>query len=515
MSGEEAPRPLRQRLLRARIRPRTSLRTQTAIAMAVTVASALLVILVLLLWGAERYLRRDLETRARDYALLSTPGISESYERYHESGVYKLRQQMAETLRRSEDVLFARVLDVNGNVLFDSVPEGADEGRPPAPGKILDPWVVEAVRRLGPSDRQVSTSVTETQFEVVVPYMEEWGRHRLSTLYRFSYRRLRERLGATTLVLGSVSAAAIVLSFLVGSLTARRVSRPLAAMTRRVQEIGQAGRASRIEIEAGGFDELRVLAEAFNAMAAEIDRHLEALRQSNRDLVSANQALESKNAELERYAYTASHELKTPLITISSYAGLVDREATALNSDRIRADARRIAHASERMRERLDDLLGLARAGRIANPTDLVSMTDIAEEARGLCQGGLVAGQVALHIQAGMPEVRVDRVRFVEVIQNLIENAIKFTRNAAHPRIEIGMRQDADHRTFFVKDNGMGIPPRFHQTVFGLFDKLDPKTEGSGVGLAVVRRIVEVHGGRIWIESEGEGEGSTFCITLP
>jgi two-component system, chemotaxis family, sensor kinase Cph1 len=114
-----------------------------------------------------------------------------------------------------------------------------------------------------------------------------------------------------------------------------------------------------------------------------------------------------------------------------------------------------------------------------------------------------------------MPEVRVDRVRFVEVFQNLIENAIKFTRDVSGPTIEMGMREDATGRVFFVKDNGIGIPPRFHETVFGLFDKLDPKSEGSGVGLAVVKRIVEVHGGRIWIESDGEGRGTAFCFTLP
>ncbi len=483
--------------------------------MALTVASALVVVLVLLLWGAGRYLQRDLEARARDYALLSTPGISESYERYHESGVYKMRQQIAEVLRRSEDVVSARILDVNGAVLFDSEAAASSEAKALTPARAEDPWVIEAVRRLEPSDRRVSPSIAGAQFEVVVPYMEEWGRHHLSTLYRFSYARLRDRLGYATLVLGSTSAAAIALSFVVGSLTARRVSRPLAGMTRRVQEIGRGDRGSRLEIDPGAFDELRVFAEAFNAMAAQIDSYIETLSQSNRNLVSANEALEMKNAELERYAYTASHELKTPLITIGSYAGLVEREAAALNSDRIRTDAARIVSASERMRERLDDLLGLARAGRIANPSERISLTAIAEEARALCEGGLSESEVTLTIQTGMPEVLVDRIRFVEVFQNLIENAIKFTKGVARPVIEIGMRPGGPERTFFVRDNGIGIAPKFHETVFGLFDKLDPKSEGTGVGLAVVKRIVEVHGGRIWIESEGEGQGSTFCFTLP
>lgn len=514
MAALEARPSLIQRL-RGPLGTRTSLRTQTAIAMAVSVATALVVVLVLLLWGAGRYLRRDLETRARDYGLLSTPGISESYERYHESGVYKMRQQIAEVLRRSEDVVSASVLDVNGIVLFDSLDPAASGAGAPTPTRIQDPWVVEAARRIEPSDRRVERSITEAQFEVVVPYVEEWGRHRLSTLYRFSYRRLRDRLGYATLILGSVSAVAIALSFVVGSLAARRVSRPLGVMTRRVQEIGKGDRGSRLEIDPGAFDELRVFAEAFNAMAGEIDRYIETLSQSNRDLMSANEALGRKNAELERYAYTASHELKTPLVTISTYAGLLEREAAASGSERLRGDAARIVSASGQMRERLDDLLDLARAGRIANPTERISLTAIAEEARGLCEGALSAAEVRVSIQPGMAEVLVDRIRFVEVFQNLIENAIKFARKAKDPAIEIGMREDASARTFFVKDNGMGIPPRFHERVFGLFDKLDPQSEGSGVGLAVVRRIVEVHDGRIWIESDGEGHGTTFCFTLP
>jgi len=483
--------------------------------MAMTVASALMVVLVLLLSGAGYYLRRDLETRARDYALLSTPGLAASYERYHESGVYKLRQQVAEVLRRSEDVVSASILDVNGAILADSeVPASSEAKTTPLP-KIDDVWIVDAVRKLETSDRRLSASLTEAQFEVVVPHMEEWGRHRLSILYRFSYGRLRDRLGYAALVLGSVSGAAIFLSFIVGSLTARRVSRPLARMTARVEAIGRGERGSRIELDQGAFDELRVFAEAFNAMAGELDRYIETLRQSNLDLSSANTALEMKNAELERYAYTASHELKTPLITIRSFAGLVEREAAALKSDRIQADAARIASAAEKMRQRLDDLLSLARLGRIANPSEGLSLSVVATEAVDLCAGSLAFRSVAVRVQPGMPPVTVDRARFVELFQNLIENAIKFTRNAEAPTIEIGMRGEGAERTFFVKDNGIGIAPRFHETVFGLFDKLDPKSDGSGVGLAVVRRIVEVHGGRIWIESDGLGHGTVFCFTLP
>jgi len=122
-----------------------------------------------------------------------------------------------------------------------------------------------------------------------------------------------------------------------------------------------------------------------------------------------------------------------------------------------------------------------------------------------------------VHIHENLSTVFGDRQRLLEVLQNLVDNAAKFMGAQKEPRIEIGQRgEDAEHGmpVFFVKDNGMGIPLEHHERVFGLFNKLDPLADGTGIGLAIVRRIVEVHGGRIWVESE-VGKGSTFLFTLP
>jgi signal transduction histidine kinase len=96
-----------------------------------------------------------------------------------------------------------------------------------------------------------------------------------------------------------------------------------------------------------------------------------------------------------------------------------------------------------------------------------------------------------------------------------VDNAAKFMGEQPAPRIEIGMREAGGQPVFCVADNGIGIDPAYHEKVFGLFDKLDPKSEGTGIGLALVKRILEVHGGRIWVESEGLGKGAAFCFTLP
>ena len=108
-----------------------------------------------------------------------------------------------------------------------------------------------------------------------------------------------------------------------------------------------------------------------------------------------------------------------------------------------------------------------------------------------------------------------DRVRIKEVIENLVINAVKFSMNQNEVTIEIGKRNEKNRIVFFVKDSGIGISPEYHDKVFGLFERLDTSIDGTGVGLAIVRRIIEVHGGKIWIESEGGCRGTTFCFNLP
>ena len=225
--------------------------------------------------------------------------------------------------------------------------------------------------------------------------------------------------------------------------------------------------------------------------------------------------LETKNAELERFTYTASHDLKSPLITISGFIGLLEADAKLGNSEKFKRDLQRINEAAAKMKRLLDELLELSRIGRIVNPPEDIPFAEIAEEALSLVHGRLTAGNIRVQVQDGLPIVNGDRPRLVEVMQNLIDNAAKFMGSQPTPIIEIGAHEEDSEWIFFVRDNGIGIEVKHHQKIFGLFDKLDPRTEGTGVGLALAKRIVEVHGGHIWVESDGKGKGSMFCFTLP
>jgi len=227
--------------------------------------------------------------------------------------------------------------------------------------------------------------------------------------------------------------------------------------------------------------------------------------------------LEAKNAELERFAYTVSHDLKSPLITIRGFLGMLSKDLAEGRSDRLKGDIERTVAAADSMERLLHELLRLSRIGRVANPAERVPLAFVVRDAALVLRSQLDERGIRLLVDEPLPEVYGDRLRLVEVVQNLIENAVKF--HAAEPDrwIRVGARPAVDGQpgVYFVADNGIGIEPRHHEKVFGLFEKLDTGAPGTGVGLALVRRIVEVHGGRVWIESAGRGGGTTVCFTLP
>jgi signal transduction histidine kinase len=226
--------------------------------------------------------------------------------------------------------------------------------------------------------------------------------------------------------------------------------------------------------------------------------------------------LENRNAELERFTYTVSHDLKSPLVTIRGFLGYVEKDALHGDFGRLRRDMERITEATDKMQRLLNELLELSRIGRMVNPPEAIPFEAIVREAMALTFGRC-GDSVMIEVAPGMPVVWGDRIRLVEVVQNLLDNACKFAGDQLPQRIEIGQKDfDSDGKPiFFIRDSGIGIEPQHLERIFGLFEKLNPKTEGTGVGLALVRRIIESHGGKIWVESQGLGTGSTFYFTLP
>ncbi|RPJ23726.1 MAG: PAS domain S-box protein, partial [Chloroflexi bacterium] len=237
------------------------------------------------------------------------------------------------------------------------------------------------------------------------------------------------------------------------------------------------------------------------------------LNEAERETLIAN--LETKNAELERFTYTVSHDLKAPLITIRGFLGYIEQDVLSGDVERLKGDIQRIIAATDKLQRLLNELLELSRIGRLMNPPENVLLPNLIQEVIKLMEGHFGERNVEVRVQEDLPVLFGDSQRLSEVIQNLLDNAVKFMGEQTKPVIEVGTRGEENGMpVLYVRDNGMGIAPEHHERIFGLFNKLNPNIEGTGVGLAIVKRIVEVHGGRIWVESE-PCKGTTFYFTFP
>ncbi len=266
---------------------------------------------------------------------------------------------------------------------------------------------------------------------------------------------------------------------------------------------------NRLEHERAQAAHERAIARRERTQAQEHQRLLE-----EREQLIAE--LEAKNVELERFNYTVSHDLKNPLVTIKGFLGLLRRDAAAGDAERLEHDISRIDVAADRMSSLLEELLELSRLGLQARPPEEVPLDELVPEAIESIKSQAIERGVEVIVEPGLPVVLGDRLRLLQLYQNLLINGVKYMGEQIAPRIEVGLRDApvAGDPVLFVRDNGMGIEAAYQERVFGLFERLDAANEGTGIGLALAERIVEMHGGRIWVESRGLGHGSTFCWTL-
>ncbi len=225
--------------------------------------------------------------------------------------------------------------------------------------------------------------------------------------------------------------------------------------------------------------------------------------------------LERVNDELDRFTYSVSHDLRSPLVTVEGFLGLIRDDARSGNLEDLESNVKRTYSAIEKMHKLLEDLLRLSRLGKVTDPFEKVSMNDVVFEVLEHLHGLISRNGCTVHLDPDLPEVYADRTRIMVVLQNLLENAIKFKSDERPLRIRIGANATSEDPVFFVKDNGIGIDPDHQPSIFSLFSKLDSRTEGTGLGLTLVERIIRTHGGRIWVESDGEGKGTCFFFSLP
>jgi signal transduction histidine kinase len=265
------------------------------------------------------------------------------------------------------------------------------------------------------------------------------------------------------------------------------------------------------ELDEGPFlrEERQLLDEFATRLAEAAEQH----RARHDEMLIAE--LGAKTEELEHFAHTVSHDLKNPLNTIGGFTRRVQKLVDRDDLSRAGLHLDRIIEIVGQMEQRLNDLLHLARHGHIVKPAVAISFMKVVREAVSILEERLEQSEITMHIAPEFPMVVGDPGRLREVLENLLDNAVKYMRDQENPHIVIGVRKDVTPPVFYVRDNGCGIALEDTERVFDLFAQLRPGSKGAGAGLAIARRIIEALGGRIWAESEGPGKGSCFCFTLP
>lgn len=287
----------------------------------------------------------------------------------------------------------------------------------------------------------------------------------------------------------------------------------------RLGEVVRSGRKVRFEDERDGiffehtFNPVFDRSGSVTAVVA-FSRDVTERKKAEETLKSYMLNLQRSNRELEDFAYIASHDLREPLRMVTMFSELLrERYRGKLDKD---ADEfiDYIVQGGMKMDALISDLLDYSRVTTRAKPFGPVRMGEVLSEVERTLSPA-IRENAAVVRSGNLPEVVADRSQMVQVFQNLIGNAIKF-RTKEPPEIEISAEQQEDETVFAVKDNGIGIDPEFHKKIFEIFERLHSGTEfpGTGIGLAISKRIVERHGGRIWVES-AEGKGSTFFFSIP
>ncbi|MDO8127215.1 MAG: ATP-binding protein, partial [Candidatus Brocadiales bacterium] len=340
-------------------------------------------------------------------------------------------------------------------------------------------------------------------------YIPEYGWILLSEMDESEAFTPIRTLGIVVLVVGLVAAAAAAG---VGIVFSTSVSRPIKRLTDATRRFAGGDLGARTEVTRR--DEIGDLAKSFNAMAQGLEVEITEHKLAEGKLSRTVTDLERSNAELQQFAYVASHDLQEPLRMVASYTQLLARRYKG-NLD---ADADEfIAFAvdgANRMQTLINDLLQYSRVGTRGKPFELTNTKTVLDQTVSNLDVAIKeSGAVITHDT--LPTVMADATQLTQVFQNLISNAIKF-RSKETPRVHVSAKEKENEWVFSVRDNGIGIDPQYFDRIFVIFQRLHGKTEypGTGIGLAVSKRIVERHEGRIWVESK-EGKGSTFYFTIP
>jgi signal transduction histidine kinase len=350
--------------------------------------------------------------------------------------------------------------------------------------------------------------------------VEEENRH-LGTLYlKYDQGRLYDLLLLFGALAGIVIVVSLLLVYLLSRVLQKSISKPILALAETTRAISDKGDYSRRAVKSGD-DELGLLTDGFNHMLEQIERQNIMLNEFNQDLeekirVRTSQ-LETVNSELESFSYSISHDLRAPLRSIAGFAGMLEENFSA----KMEPEANRILLViktnTEKMGHLIDDLLSFSRIGRQEIKKTRINTFEMVKQVIAECAPQTNSSGIEWAV-GSLPESMGDLNALRQVWINLISNAVKYSRNNSRPHIEIGSYVDPekDHQVFFVRDNGAGFNEKYKNKLFKVFQRLHraDQFEGTGIGLAIVEKVISKHGGYVWAEAAVDN-GACFYFSLP
>lgn len=490
-----------------RLPGRNSVRGKLFFVVLVASASALLITAVALVAYELRELRQhsvnDLSAQAEILGLAAAPAlIFQDPEAAHE---------YLSLLGAKQDVTSAAIYAANGSLFASYSRDGADISFPELPAV----------------DGHYFAKDELTVFKRIVSSGEIVG----SVSIRANYDlpgQLTDYLG----ILAAILLASLAGAALISHRLQRAITEPISAVTAVARKIMEQ-RDYSLRAPKSTTDEIGLLVDAFNGMLDELGSRTAVLEQSIQERRNAEEELrklnveledrvaartselETANSELESFSYSVSHDLRSPLRAISGFSNLLWQDHGEHLDDEAQRKIEIIRSQADKMGQLIDDLLAFSRLGRQALERVELDMGELAEGAFERLRQQSPSQEAELRMSR-LPPAMADRSLMENVWANLLSNAVKFSSQKETPVVEVGAIVGEDQNIYYVRDNGAGFDPRYSDKLFGVFQRLHDESEfpGTGVGLALVQRIVARHGGRIWADSS-PGDGATFHFSLP